>query len=299
MKVKVFVNKKLKIEFIRAEFAKEDYILLTKIYENNKQKLDYICPNNNKHNINWSNWQQNKRCPCCAGLAKPTMEFVREQFEKEGYTLLTKKYRNSYQKLDYICPEGHKHSISWNKWQQKCRCPYCAGRKKLTIEFIREEFKKENYTLLTKYYKDAKQKLDYICPNGHKHIICWNDWQQGCRCPRCAVINSVISNMGPGNPNWKGGISCEPYCDTWLDTDFKESIKQRDGYKCMNPDCWNTSKRLSIHHIDYVKKNCDPKNLITLCTSCNTRANTDRGWHISWYQTILQKRYGKDYIQAK
>jgi len=100
-------------------------------------------------------------------------------------------------------------------------------------------------------------------------------------------------NLGPENPNWKGGISCEPYCDIWLDKEFKESIKERDGYKCLNPDCWKNCNHLpiDIHHIDYNKKNCKPSNLIALCRSCNSRANKDREWHEFWYKAILYRRY--------
>jgi len=93
------------------------------------------------------------------------------------------------------------------------------------------------------------------------------------------------------NGNWKGGISCEPYCDVWIDKEYKESIKQRDGNRCLNPTCLCNSKRLGIHHIDYVKKNCEPINLITLCTSCNSRANSDRDWHKAWYKAIIYQRY--------
>ena len=53
--------------------------------------------------------------------------------------------------------------------------------------------------------------------------------------------------------------------------------------------------RLSIHHIDYDKKNCHPSNLITVCIGCNGRANTDRDWHKSWYQTIMSKKFGYKY----
>jgi len=95
---------------------------------------------------------------------------------------------------------------------------------------------------------------------------------------------------GENHPNWKGGTSCEPYCDIWLDQDFKESIMDRDGNICLNPDCWNNSKRLTIHHINYKKKDCRPKNLITICNSCNTRANSDREWHESWYNAIIFRR---------
>ena len=34
---------------------------------------------------------------------------------------------------------------------------------------------------------------------------------------------------GENHPNWKGGISCEPYCDAWADKEYKEDMKERDN----------------------------------------------------------------------
>jgi len=64
---------------------------LTKVYKNNSQKLNYICPNGHKHKISWANWRQGRRCPYCVGLTKLTIEFVRKAFEKEEYELLDKE----------------------------------------------------------------------------------------------------------------------------------------------------------------------------------------------------------------
>jgi len=97
---------------------------------------------------------------------------------------------------------------------------------------------------------------------------------------------------GDNHPNWKGGIACEPYCDAWTDQAFKQSIKDRDGNICINPDCWKTSNKLTLHHINYIKKDCKPTNLITICQSCNSRANVNKRWHQSWYLAILYRRYG-------
>jgi len=218
---------------------------------------------------------------------KLTIEFIRDEFFKEWYILLTKVYINAHQKLEYTCPRGHKHSISWNKWQGNRRCPYCINVVKLTIEFVREDFKKYGYELLTTKYINAHQKLDYICPKGHKHSMTWNKWQQKRRCPTCDDIKKI----GCGNPSWKGGVSKEPYSQDW-NNNLKESIKKRDGYKCMNPDCWGKDDVLNIHHINYNKKICKPENLITVCRSCNGRANKDREWHENWYKAILYNRYG-------
>lgn len=103
-----------------------------------------------------------------------------------------------------------------------------------------------------------------------------------------------IINTGELNGNWKGGISCDPYCFEWSNKEFKSFIMERDGNICLNPDCRKNCDHLplSINHIDYNKNNCVPQNLITLCASCNSRANKDREWHKAWYNAIINRRYG-------
>ncbi len=93
--------------------------------------------------------------------------------------------------------------------------------------------------------------------------------------------------FGPETSGWKGGLSNEPYCEIWKDKEYKQDIRCRDNNECQNPDCWKNTKRLTIHHINYIKKDCDPWNLITLCISCNSRANKNREWHINFYQNIM------------
>ncbi len=58
-----------------------------------------------------------------------TLEFIREQFELEGYQLIGKEYIDAHMKLDYICPRGHRHSIIWNNWKTGSRCKYCRAEK--------------------------------------------------------------------------------------------------------------------------------------------------------------------------
>ena len=61
--------------------------------------------------------------------------------------------------------------------------------KKHNIEYIREKFKEKGYTLISEYYINNKQKLDYVCGRGHKHSIRWNDFEQGHLCPFCIDKN--------------------------------------------------------------------------------------------------------------
>ena len=282
-------NKKHTIEFVRESFEDSEFILITKKYINAKQKLECICPKGHRHFITWGHWQQGTRCPTCANDSqKFTIKFIIKDFKKNKYILITKEYINSKQKLYYICPEGHRHSMTWGDWQQGKRCPTCANNyKRLGITIIKKEFEKDTYNLLTTEYINSFKKLEYICPEGHRHSMTWNNWRQGRRCPTCWAIK----NFGKESSGWKGGISKEPYCKDWT-KDLKEFIKERDDYKCMNPDCLKKDDMLHVHHINYNKKSCGPENLITVCRSCNSRANSDREWHESWYKAILYRRYG-------
>lgn len=269
---------------------------MTDEYKNCESVLKYVCPKGHKSSTNWHRWKRGQRCRYCGyKKAAPKMslgiETVRSAFSSEGYMLLNTEYKNNTQKLRYICSEGHEYRISWVSWKNGARCAVCSGTAKHSIEFVRRSFGKEGCKLLSKTYKNNKTKLYYICSNGHTASTTWNDWVRGFRCRACWFERS----SGSTHHNWKGGITCEPYCDIWLDKEYKESIKDRDGHKCLNPDCRNNYKTLNIHHIDYNKKSCGPENLITLCTSCNARANFDRRWHKAWYRAILHRRYGYNY----
>jgi len=288
--------RKLTIEFVRRSFEKKNYVLLTKEYIGSGQKLDYICSNGHKYSISWDSWKQGHGCPYCVNVGKPTINFIKSEFAKEKYQFLTKEYINSNQKLDYVCSKGHKHSVSWSQWHNRgFRCPYCSKKAKPDIKYIYKMFEMEGYRLLSINYINNRSKLKCICSNNHEYNVSWRDWQTGGRCPICRNEKMSVNRMGDKNPAWKGGIACEPYCQIWLDKEYKEDIKVRDDHQCQNIDCWKIGGRLTGHHIDYNKKNCGPSNIVTLCNSCNGRANVNRKYWTKFYQEIMNKKYGYSY----
>ena len=290
-----FGNNKPSYNFVKKSFEDDGYTLLSNEYINNYTKLNYICQNGHTHSITWAGWKRGQRCPYCDGQTKPTIEFIKKSFESVGYTLLSKNYTNNRTKLKYKCPKGHYHSMGWSSWQRGQRCYYCSSQVKPTIEFVRKSFEAEGYILLSNVYINNYTKLNFICDKGHKHSISWASWKRGSRCRLCSNEQVAINYLGPGHPNWLGGISFEPYCEIWKDKEYKSDIMLRDGNRCLNPYCYRKDEPLAVHHIDYNKKNCKPNNLITICRSCNIRANKDRDWHKYWYQAIMSRRYSFKY----
>lgn len=204
-------------------------------------------------------------------MRKLTIEFVRDSFEAEGYTLLTKKCEGAFQKLEYVCPKGDIGTIRWNDWQQGHRCAECASVKKLTIEFIRKEFEKERYTLLSKEYTGCAQELKYICPEGHYWDITWNDWRTGYRCQKCYFERIKGKNNHNYNPNLtdKERLNgrCIPGYGGW-----RKAVKEKDGFTCQA--CGdNKDGNLESHHLESYNNNPDLRialdNGVCLCKKCH------------------------------
>jgi hypothetical protein len=102
-----------------------------------------------------------------------------------------------------------------------------------------------------------------------------------------------INIRGKLNPNWKDGISFEPYSSEFNEN-LKEQIRDRDNHECQN--CYMTeeehlelyNKKLTIHHISYNKMNCYNNNLITLCFKCNSLANTNRDYWYAYFIYLIE-----------
>lgn len=160
-----------------------------------------------------------------------------------------------------------------------------------------EAKRKISEALKGKTHSEERKRKNSERQKGRKHS------EETKRKMSCRIVSEETrkklscTHQGISIEEWDGFIACEPYCDVWVDNEFKESIKERDGYKCLNPDCWKNCDHLPlcIMHINNIKKDCHPSNLITGCISCNTRAMKDRKWWTSWYRAIMHRRYGYIY----
>jgi len=130
-----------------------------------------------------------------------------------------------------------------------------------------------------RYCKDCNKELN--------HTACYDNDK---RCKHCARISQY---KNPENhPMWLGGLSRFPYTIEF-NASLKESIRIRDDYKCQccykneEQELKELNKVLSIHHIDYNKENCSDINLISLCSSCNTKVNKNRDYWFSYFTELI------------
>lgn len=88
--------------------------------------------------------------------------------------------------------------------------------------------------------------------------------RRGKQCPHVGYnptpeTRAIWSSMrsGEDNPQWRGGISFEPYCPKFND-EFKRRVRAFFDYRCImcgkhEQEIW---EKLSVHHIEYNKSAC-------------------------------------------
>lgn len=171
-------------------------------------------------------------------------------------------------------------------------------------DFVSPETRKKAGVKIGKAHKGTHRSEESKKKMSESHIghIPWNKGKEGIysedtkermgsswrgkKMPRGTGLKMSISRMGEKNHNWLGGKSFEPYSVDWTQT-LKRSIRERDHYTCQLCGKLQGDIAHDVHHIDYNKKNCDPKNLITLCHSCNAKVNVDREYWINYF--LLKK----------
>lgn len=253
-----------KFKNIVKAFTQEGYEVLTKEYKNNRQHLRVKCPKGHITNtMTWNNFAQGKRrCSVCArkkiGKNQRTpYQQVKNYIHSEGYRLLSKEYDNVHAKLKIECPQGDVFEMRYISFQQGQRCPKCSTRKK--AEAMRHEYQQvrrfvqnKGHTLLSERYENCKTKLDIRCPKGHQFQMRYNGFQQGQRCPECAVENKKKTHR-----------------------QIQMKIEESGGYRLLSKRYEGCKAKLSIKcsagHIFKMSWDCFRQGC--RCPKCNTYKN--------------------------
>ena len=165
-----------------------------------------------------------------------------------------------------------KGNVPWNAGTAKSK----NKKKRIPGELINCEF-----CGTPRYYKNSKLQKNkwFFCS-----LECYHKFLIGKRMSPKTEFKKGQFTLEK-HPHWLGGKSFEPY-GIEFNEKLKELIRKRENYKCFI--CGKKDKRkLSVHHIDYNKKNNDPKNLVALCNFHHIKTNTNRKEWKKFFQNLV------------
>lgn len=218
---------------------------------------------------------------------RKNMSLVRKG--KKSYFLGKKHTKESKIKMSI----AHKGHIAWNKGLTKEISPLLKSIGKNISKSLKGMFLGDKSVR----WKPKIEKICTICKAKFYCKPCLNNIRKTCS-NKCRHKYQSLCLEGKNHPNWKGGISLEPYPFNFSKK-LKNFIRKRDRYKCQlcgvpKIECVSP---LYVHHIDYNKKNISEINLISLCSSCHSKTNYNRKyWEI--FFTNLQLSKGVKYATS-
>lgn len=296
-------RQKLALGHIKNSIESEGYALKSSMYTNSKTKLHTVCPKGRKYETTWDNWKKGRRCPCCSWRIKPTFDFVKESFNREGYVLLSTTISTVATKLKTICPNKHTWHVSWSSWKAGYRCKECY------IEAVNAG------TIHTSGWKGGVVKKDLPLYETYANKLKCSDAvlkivQEGLevlqvKCKYCDQVFTpslrVVQNrlrelkrVGRGEGNFYCSENCKKACPTFRQMKYPKGFKSgtsrevqpelrkmvlgRDNYRCQICGKGLEEVQLHCHHITGVEQNplesADIDNCITLCKEHHKQVHT-------------------------
>ena len=236
------------LETTKEEFMKDKILFI-------KCKEGHITENKNTSFINKCSSYQNKKIPSLCGkcnLRIPIIKKLEKRMNELNFKLIELDENNM--DLIYQCGNcNNENKSNKNSMLKKNRtdfCPKCQNDKyKLEYEYIKNEFKKRNFLLLTKQdeYKSNKDLLNYVCSCGNQSKISLGDLKRERKCIFCKderYKKTIIEKYGV------------PYM--FQNEQIKEKIKETNikkygvEYPNQNPDIFKKGLQSSFKRKEYI-----------------------------------------------
>jgi len=193
--------------------------------------------------------------------------------------------------------EAHEGKTAWNKGKKrwwKSPGSFSKGHEPWNKNIKINRKKHPNMGHFQKHTKEGNEK------NRKAHLgkrpSPATEFKKGDLAPATAFKKGHKLGFKKGEKHlyWNNGSSFEPH-GVEFNEELKEQIRKRDQYRCQqcfrHQDELYTKKgkkyKLPVHHVDYVKKNNKPENLISLCWNCHSQTNFGRE---DWTNYFNQKQ---------
>jgi hypothetical protein len=202
---------------------------------------------------------------------------------RKGGKCLSKKYRGSQSHLLWECAKGHRWSavpnpiVNTSVW-----CPECAGRRKFTIEEMKNLAIKRGGECLSKKYVNIQTHLEWKCAKGHYWkssptcLLHSNTW-----CPYCAGVGRKTLKDMQQLAHSRGG-KC-------LSTEYK-NVTTPMLWQCKKGHQWKT-RPINIIHRNTWCHTCSKYGKLTIEEMCQIAIV--RGGN------CLSKKYTNSYIKLR
>lgn len=187
----------------------------------------------------------------------------------------------------------HRNKLSTSLKGKTNRGSFCKGRKPWNYgkkySFSEEAKKNISKGMMGRFVSEKTKEKQRISMTGKKLS---DSHKIDCSCSFCEVKRGDA--IGKKHPAFKENKAKTEYSKEWT-SDLRNSIRIRDNFTCQH--CGTHQKQLksilSVHHIDYNKKNCQENNLISLCKKCHGRTNSLRTYWEPCFEIlfILNKKY--------
>jgi hypothetical protein len=184
------------IDEVKGEFLERGFTIIQDYYVNNQTPITCVCPIGHEISMTRSNVLSGSKCFICYHEScKQSIEDIREEFLKKGFTLMQDYYVDSKTPIQCICPEGHDTHVIWYKFKKKPYCIVCnSDSRKLDLEYVKEYLGKYGYFMDQDYYTNSDEPIKMVCPEGHHISIRFNLFKSlDNRCGVCAHLNHRLS----------------------------------------------------------------------------------------------------------
>lgn len=256
---------------------------LSREYLNNRTKYKYRCKCGNIFERRWDTFVNRKSFYCSnCSLGKRHNSIMlkrKEEIEKEGCKLLTKRYCKNTEPMKIKCRCSRVHNVSWsvilNRKSAKCRV--CLGH---TIDdaYIKKDMEKHGIKLIKRcsfnHSSAARDIYLYRCKCGNIYSKSYeSQLRRGYGCPDCV----------DGYMTWTletARVYCEEIGSKFLSSNFD---KMTDEYKFECSKCGNIFSRTFQNLLRYS----------SLCRECTSKSKGE-----DKIREILELK-NIDYIEEK
>lgn len=190
------MRRKIDYEMVKKEFDEQGYILLSKEYHNNTEKLQYLCPlhlDKGTQEITFASFTSGRGCGYCSKRKRKTQEdYVAELSVKKPNIEVVGKYVSLKTKILHRCKicEYEWETLPDNLLHLKNGCPKCGKRAKLTQEDFMEKLHDIHGDDIVplEEYKAHSIKIKFQCNKcGHIWEAKPNNILNGKGCPKCKL----------------------------------------------------------------------------------------------------------------